>query len=194
MAFKPSSKRKMAPKTPEANLTPIMNLMVVLIPMLLAVAQYVQVSLLDYQPPPAEELADEAPASSEKRLDLVVNVLPTGFEVSTFGATRGKDYRFIKLQRNKEHDIAALSRTLRRIRDDVVGAPIDTVTETDPVSGVEYRRQVWKYADADVVSIAARGGTPWQLVVRVMDATRSWTDSTGVKHNLFPLPRLGQIQ
>lgn len=194
MAYRPSRKRKAVPKPPETNITPVMNLMVVLIPMLLAVAQYVQVSLLDYQPPPAEDLTTVQPAKQDHRLDLVVNVLPKGFEVSTFGATRGRNYRFIGLTKQKEHDLAALGRELRRIREDVVGAPVDTVTDTDPVTGETFLRPEWKYSDAGVVSIAARGGTSWQLVVRVMDASRAWTDSAGVEHDLFPLPRLGQIQ
>ena len=192
MAYRPSRKRKVVPAQPEVNITPIMNLMVVLIPMLLAVAQYVQVSLLEYQPPPGEILADSGGVQA-KRLDLVVNLLPGGFEVSMFGATSGKNYRFIPKQ-NKEYDLGALGNYLRNIQKNQVGTPIDTVSEVDPVTGTPYRRPIFRYEDAEVVSIAARGGTAWQDVVRVMDTARSYEDEEGVIHPLFPIPRLGQIQ
>ena len=192
MAYRPSSKRKAVPASPQINVTPVMNLMVVLIPMLLAVAQYVQVSLLDYQPPPEEVFSDSG-AVAEKRLDLVINVLPNGYEVSLFGETSGENYRFFARQ-GERYDLEGLSLYLRDIRSRLVGAPLDTVIEIDQVSGTPYRRPVWKYSDAEVVSIAAQGGTPLQEVVRVMDASRSYKDETGVLHTLFPIPRLGQIQ
>lgn len=192
MAYRPSRKRKSVTIEPELNITPVMNLMVVLIPMLLAVAQFVQVSLLEYQPPPAEAAADSG-GVEEQRLDLVVNVLPRGYEVSLFGATSGDDYRFIGKMEG-DYNIRALQDHLKRVHESRVGMPKDTVSEVDPVTGVSYRRPVWDYVDAEVVSIAARGGTPFQEVVRVMDAARSWMDTDGVIHPLFPIPRLGQIQ
>lgn len=51
MAFKPSDKKKRAPESIEPNITPIMNLMVVLIPMLLSAARLTELSLLEYLPP-----------------------------------------------------------------------------------------------------------------------------------------------
>ncbi|MCB2199407.1 biopolymer transporter ExbD [bacterium] len=192
MAYRPSRKRKVVTIEPELNITPIMNLMVVLIPMLLAVAQFVQVSLLEYQPPPSEVAADSG-TSEEKRLDLVVNVLPRGYEVSLFGATSGKDYRFIG-KKGGDYNIQELQDHLKRLHQNRVGVAIDTVSEVDPVTGTSYRRPIWEYVDAEVVSIAARGGTPFQEVVRVIDAARSWMDEEGVVHPLFPIPRLGQIQ
>ena len=192
MAYRPSRKRKVVLIEPELNITPIMNLMVVLIPMLLAVAQFVQVSLLEYQPPPAE-IAAESSTVEEKRLDLVVNVLPKGYEVSLFGATSGTNYRFIS-KKEGDYNVQALQEHLKQVHETRVGVPIDTVAEVDPITGISYQRPVWEYVDAEVVSIAARGGTPFQEVVRVMDAARSWTGSDGIVHPLFPIPRLGQIQ
>lgn len=192
MAYRPSRKRKAVTIQPELDVTPIMNLMVVLIPMLLAVAQFVQVSLLDYQPPPGEVQVDSS-GTEIKRLDLVINVLPKGYEVSLFGATSGRNYRFIR-KADGDYNLAALQQYLKTIHEKQVGAPKDTITDVDPVTGVSYRRPVWEFVDAEVVSIAARGGTPWQEVVRVMDASRSWEDEMGVLHPLFPIPRLGQIQ
>ena len=196
MAFRPSRKRKSTQQTVELNFTPVMNLVVVLIPLLLSVAQFVNVSLLDYQPPPAESPANAGPDSHDlrERLDLVINVVPSGFEVSLFGATSGRNFKRIPLTRSGVHNIDALQAELLRIRRDIVGSPIDTVEETDPVSGTAVRRPVFRFPDAEVVNVAAKGNTPWQVVVSVMDAARSYTDDRGRRHPLFTLPRLGQIQ
>jgi len=192
VAYRPSRKRKAVQPSPEINVTPIMNLMVVLIPMLLAVAQFVRISLIEYQPPPAEShLGGEG--SAEKRLDLVLNVLPDGFEISCFGATRGEHYRYLP-KRDTAYDFAGLGRELQRIRREIVGEPVDSVSEFDPVTGEVWRRPVFTLPDAEVISIAARGGTDWEMVVRVMDTARSYTDAEGRPHPLFPIPRLGQIQ
>jgi len=195
MAFRPSRKRKATQITPETNITPVMNLVVVLIPMLLAVAQFVNVSLLDYQPPPAEDLASANDSRDlGDQLELVVNVLPDGFEVSLFGATRGRNFRRIGLTESGVHDLDALHAELVRVRETVVGQPVDTVQETDPLSGLPVMRPVFRYSDADVVNVAARGNTPWQVVVSVMDAARNYTDESGRVRPLFAMPRLGQIQ
>lgn len=196
MAYRPSRKRKAPPTTPETNITPVMNLVVVLIPMLLAVAQFVSVGLIDYQPPPAEDLQGVESGltpDGRERLELVVNVLPEGFEVSLFGATSGRNFRVIGLE-DGQPDLAALNRELVRIRRDVVGAPLDTVFEVDPATGRSVPTPRFRFPDAEVVNISARGNTSWQLIVSVMDAARSYTDANGRSRPLFALPRLGQIQ
>lgn len=200
MAYRPSRKRKHAPQSPQPDVTPVMNLVVVLIPLLLSVAQFVRVSLIDYVPPPAEDVSavsEEGPdgeRGEEQRLDLVVNVLPEGFEVSRFGATRGEHFTRIPLTGGGAHDLERLHDTLVRIKRQVVGAPRDTVAEVDPVSGLVVQRPVFRYVDAQLVSISARGGTDWELVVKVMDAAREYRTEQGVVRPLFPVPRLGQIQ
>jgi len=196
VAYRPSRKRKVTPPGAEINFTPVMNLVVVLIPLLLSVAQFVNVSLLDYQPPPAESLANASPDSRDlrERLELVVNVVSDGFEISLFGATSGRNFKRIPLTRSGAHNIDALQAELVRIRRDIVGSPIDTVEEADPMTGMPVRRPVYRFPDADVLNVAASGDTPWQLVVSVMDAARSYTDDAGRSHPLFALPRLGQIQ
>ncbi|MFH0883033.1 MAG: hypothetical protein V2A56_08605 [bacterium] len=196
MAYRPSRKRKTTQPGVETNITPVMNLVVVLIPLLLSVAQFVNVSLLDYQPPPAEDLANAEPDSRDlrERLELVINVVPNGFEVSLFGATSGRNFKRIPLTSRGVHDIETLRLELVRIRRDIIGSPIDTVEEVDPVTGMPLRRPVYRFPDAEVVNVAAKGNTPWQLVVSVMDAARSYTDERGSRHPLFALPRLGQIQ
>ncbi len=171
-----------------------MNLMVVLIPMLLAVSQFVQISRLDYQPPPAENIAElEADGNGEERLDLVVNVLESGFEVSLFGETAGRNYKKINFK-DGEYNFNRLSSELIRIKKDIVGAPIDSLIKIDDVSGLKYYEIHYKYVDGEAVSIAAKGNTDWQLIVRVMDICREYKDESGGTVNLFPQSRLGQIQ
>ena len=51
----PSKRRSVSGKIPEPDLTPIMSLMVVLIPVLLSVAKLTDLALLEYKPPLAAE-------------------------------------------------------------------------------------------------------------------------------------------
>ena len=92
----PSLRRSRPQGTTELNLTPIMNLMVVLIPLLLSVAEFTKLALLEYMPPAeaAEDAGgggedqDENSADEEKEtyLRLLVNLADNRvIQVSMFG-------------------------------------------------------------------------------------------------------------
>ncbi len=77
-ANKPSDRRKQDEGGTDLNLTPIMNLMVVLIPMLIQVAVFTKLALLQYLPPAEAEQSSSSgggpePTDTEdqpKNLDL----------------------------------------------------------------------------------------------------------------------------
>jgi len=81
VAFKPSDKRKREEEDLDLNITPIMNLMVVLIPLLLSAAKFTQLALLEYLPPAEAASSESAPpgetkggAGEEISLNLLVNL------------------------------------------------------------------------------------------------------------------------
>ena len=71
MAYRPSFRRSSSQEDVETNLTPVMNLMVVLIPLLLSSAQFIKIGVIDLNLPPAvgaQGAAVEAPKEIEKKL------------------------------------------------------------------------------------------------------------------------------
>ncbi|MBZ0263244.1 hypothetical protein K8I28_01135 [bacterium] len=200
MAFKPSQRRKAPDETVEPNITPIMNLMVVLIPMLLSVAQFVQLSLLEYTPPPAEQILDGEGGEGEgggevQNLDLLLNIAEGGFEVSVFNETKGDNFKEIPLLPDGTYDFEALHREMLRIKTDIVGPPVRVEEQADTTSQQVSRLEIFKYADANRIKISAQSQLPWQVLVQVLDETRNYRDpETRMPHPLFPLPLLGQIQ
>ncbi|HHE47008.1 MAG TPA: hypothetical protein ENL08_04830, partial [Bacteroidetes bacterium] len=129
MAFKPSDKRKAPDPQVNPDVTPVMNLMVVLIPLLLNVASFVQLGLLEYSPPLIEEAApsDELGGGessqepgAEAKLNLTLNITFDGFEISMFGATSGDDFITIPKLPDGHYDLDSLHKELIRIREEVI--------------------------------------------------------------------------
>lgn len=200
MAFKPSAKRKASKDQIEPEILPIMNLVIVLIPMLLSVAQFVQVALLEYAPPPIADTGgggegggggDNSPTAT---LNLLLNISDTGFEVSSFGATSGENFRAVPRKPDGSYDYTALHTEFVRIRQQVIGKPLSSQEVTDPVTGKTGVENVFKYSDAEMVKITAKGDIPWQVLVKVLDSARDFTDDDGLTKPLFQQPIMGQIQ
>ncbi|MBD3165849.1 hypothetical protein GF324_04580 [bacterium] len=206
---------------------PIMNLMVVLIPMLLSLTQFIQLALMQYNPPPVEEVGegddsdsgDGGSSDAPAKLDLLLNITEEGFELSMFGKTKGDDFVAIPKvpltiqgqtatgpdgQPMMVFDYDKLHEELVRVRKEVIGDPIHEEEITDPETGEISVKQVFKYEDAQQINIAAKGDTPWQVLVSVLDELRTYKVDSGVTNPsgepvmvdrpLFPVPRLGQLQ
>ncbi len=203
MAFKPSLKRKAVTQNVEPNILPIMNLIVVLVPMLLSVAEFVHLSLLVYLPPPVEDVAEsegegsggEQGGGEAMELNLLLNANDSGFEISLFGETKGDNFKMINKLPDGEYDFDALHEELVRVKKEVVGAPIRTEESIDSKTGKKVLLEVFKYSDAQRIKISARGDLPWQVLVKIIDSARDYKEEDSpIKKPLFPTPMLGQIQ
>jgi len=201
MAFKPSLKKKRTLIEAEANLTPVMNLICVLIPILLGSAKFVDLALLEYTPPLIQETGAEVGGGSgagggyvNALLELRVNVTYGALEVSIFNATTGENYAAIPKQPDGTYDYEGLRQKLVDIKQRVVGQPISRSQQQNPLSGKMEIVEQYKYSDADQVRISAEGDIPLQTIIRVLDACREYRASEGIYHPLFPSPALGQIQ
>lgn len=205
MAYKPSDKRKQPPSTIEPDVTPIMNLMVVLIPLLLSVAEFVKLALLEYSPPPIEDIGAQGEGEGggeggeeQTNLNLMLNITENEFQVSVFGATKeGENFKKIpKVGEGPfEYDYDGLHEELVRIRKEVIGEPIGEQEEgVDPETGLPIIGYTWKYNDAETMRITAKGDIPWQVVVGCLDASRDYVDEKGEEKPLFGNPVMGQVQ
>lgn len=200
MAFRPSLKKKRPFEEAEANITPVMNLMCVLIPMLLSAAKFVDLALLEYLPPVLQE-TDESTGgdagqggTSGELLELRVNIAYDALEVSIFNAVEGENFSTVPLKTDGTYDFTGFRTKLVDIKERIVGLPVSESQMINPETGQMEIFNVYKYADADQIRISAEGDIPLQVLIRVLDYSREYRNLEGVFKPLFPLPALGQFQ
>lgn len=201
-AFRPSERKRRDPEEIELNVTPIMNLVVVLIPLLLQAVVMVKLGIIDYEPPELmtvapedmEEGSGEGGGEMAQLLELKVNVNDSSFEVSIFNADAGEGYWKIPLLPDGEYDFARLQEVLYEVKSEKVGPPIRTETVIDTIDGklIPEVKEIFKMEDADVVRISAVPNIGYQTIISVLDATRETTVEGEIKF-LFPNQVLGYI-
>lgn len=174
MAFRPSlrSSRTFAEQV-EINLFPVMNLMVVLIPLLLSTVTFVRIGVIQLDLPPASLVpARETagmPREEARTLDLSITITDEGFYLaSALGVLRGRDGGPSIPKRQvadggEVYDYEGLSRELLRIK----------------------RRVEGRFTDDQRVIIQAEPGVRYQVVISTMDAARS-CEEDGRTVSLFP--------
>ncbi len=184
MAIKPSLKkektgnyrRRVQPLT-EPNLMPIMNLIVVLIPLILVTSKLINLSILQYLPPPSEGIGASVLPQEEAQQELPVLALRVNLA----------DYRFLIGYQVVDHDTSfeiaptetgrydfkELSRQLFTIKQNIVGDPP-------------------RYRDHEEIMISAVANTDFQTIVSTMDHARNiWVGDH--RETLFSFPVLGQL-
>jgi len=169
MAFRPSRRSSRTAEEIEINMTPVMNLMVVLIPLLLSSAQYIKIGVIDLNLPPAVGTSVSqlgAPRETEKKLDLAVTITDQGFYISSSLAVwKSVDGQgpTIPLNQRHEYDFQQLSRKLFEIK----------------------RKALKRFSDTEKIVIQAEPQINYQLLVSTLDAARS-ISIDGRTYTLFP--------
>ena len=169
MAFRPSKRSSNAADEVEINMTPVMNLMVVLIPLLLSSAQYIKIGVIDLNLPPAVGTSVsqlEAPKETERKLDLAVTITNNGFFISSsLAILKNVDGvgPTIPLGENGHYNFQQLSMKLYEIKKKALGS----------------------FSDTEKIVVQAEPQINYQLLVNTLDAARSVTveDKT---YTLFP--------
>jgi biopolymer transport protein ExbD len=157
MAFRPSLRRSSDPEEIEVNLTPVMNLMVVLIPLLLTSAQFIKIGVIDLNLPPAVgsvSSAAEAPKETEKKLDLAITITDEGFFISSsLAILKGDNEKSPSIPKSEtgEYNFEELSDKLFEIKKKALG----------------------KFSDIDKIVIQAEPEINYQILVSSMDAARN---------------------
>ncbi len=167
MAYKPSLRGTRISSDPvEPNMAPIMNLMVVLIPLLLTSAQLIKISVIELNLPPAKgasAVEENKPKEKELKLDLAVTITNKGFYLSSSTAIlKTGDGPSIPLN-NGEYDYAMLAEKLFEIKKKAAG----------------------RFKDNNSVIIQAEPNIAYQTLVSTMDASRL-IKMNGEKMSLFP--------
>lgn len=156
MAYRPSFRRTYAGSSAEPDLTPIMNLMVVLIPLLLTSAEFIKIGIIELNLPPAAgpvQTSLQQPQEKKLTLDLTVSITERGFYVSSaLAVLRGQQGEpTIPLLPDGSYDFDGLSQKLLEIKE----------------------KAAEKYPDLENVIIQAEPNLHYQILVSTMDAARS---------------------
>lgn len=178
MAFKPSKKSKKEIRVDELELTPIMNLMVMLIPFMLLSVEFIRLTIIESTAPevsdPSEMVAQQDPQEEEqqKALDLTVFITKEGFTLAASigvvsnqeeGAEAGPTIPL----KDGVYDYAKLTEMLVDIRDKV-----------DEMADIDEKK---KYS----VILMPYDELLYSDLVQTMDATRE-TTIDGKRKWLFP--------
>jgi len=86
-----------------------------------------------------------------------------------------------------------LKDSLWSIKQREVGEPIGTETVQDEVTGEMKEKPKYRVKDGEEVSITAVGITPFQTIIQLMDACRTY-EVKGELRTLFPITLLKQFQ
>lgn len=119
MAFQPSKRKDKALSSlieaHDIDVTPLMNMMVILIPFLISMAVFTQIASINFSLPPAmaegEAPPGEAPKEETGKIDISVAITDKGFTITGTGQV----LPIIPKQGDK-YDLEALNRMMRAIK------------------------------------------------------------------------------
>jgi len=184
MAYKPSLRRSQKLEPMSLDIRPVMNLMVVLIPLLLAGSVFTKLAIKQLNLPPKSAGGgggeEEKPAEIEKRLGLSVIISKRGFFIASRSGFLQADERkkeedvepSISLDEEGRYNFEALQAKLIEIKQKVI--------ETD-------------YSDKKSIIITAEADVAYKFLIKTMDFVTIYTDKEGNEQELFPQVIIGQV-
>jgi len=180
MAYKPSLRRKSADLDLDLDIKPVMNLMVVLIPLLLAGAEFVKLSVIEINLPPQSQGgtgSDEQKPDREieKRLNLSIAITKSGFTISSPSSVlpgESDEGPTIPIADDNTFNYEKLKEKLIEIKKLIL---------TDD------------YKDKESAIITASADIEYQVIIDVIDAIQSYEDEEGNLQLLFPQVNFGKV-
>ena len=181
MAYKPSMRRSGTPADIELDITPVMNLMFVLIPLLLLGVEMVKLSIIEIDLPPASagggKGADDKNPEKEKqkKLGLKILVTPEGISLATASAIMsGEDGEgpTVPVISGNEHNYDLLKEKLIEVKKAIKDKG---------------------FKDENIAIISAAKDIEYQIIVDVLDVIQKYKDDEGNIQPLFPQVNFGQV-
>lgn len=181
MAFKPSMRSSNRIKEIPLDIRPVMNLMVVLIPILLYSSEFVKLSIRELNLPPATTGvggAEDKPQEELKRLQLTVIVAREGFYIGnksgylTGDTDAGTSEPAIPLNDAGEYDFVALQEQLKEFKTKI---------------------EDQEFVDENSVIISAGANIEYRHIIKTIDFVTMWENERGDQFELFPQVNIGQI-
>lgn len=175
MAYKPSLRRKSDDIDMELDIRPVMNLMVVLIPLLIAGAEWVKLGIIEINVPPAKSA--EGPGAGEnqneqkekaKKLGLTIAVSETGITIGNAGmilaGEEGEGPTIAKAE-DGSYDYAKFREKLIEIKKKVLGKG---------------------FVDENRAVLTASADIEYQVIISIMDNLQTYQDNEDQIQSLFP--------
>lgn len=184
MAYKPSLRRTQKIEEMKLDIRPVMNLMVVLIPLLLAGSVWTKLAIKQLNLPPktvGEGMGElDKPMEIQKRLGLNIIISREGFYVGSASGflQEGKQSRSegapptIPLKTDGDLDFDMLQSKLIEIK--------GRILETD-------------FSDKNAIILTAEADIPYKHVIKTMDNITVYVDQDGAMQELFPQIIIGQV-
>ncbi len=176
MAYEPSKRRKSEELQMDLDIRPVMNLMVVLIPLLIASAEFVKLNMIEINlPPPKTSVGNQQTnqdlnkdKEQEKLLKLKLIISDQGITIGNeFGILRdeGDQGPTVKKLPNGDYDLETLKKKLIELKKKIVGQG---------------------FADENRVILAAEPQIQYQVIIKIMDTIQTYVDENNVMQPLFP--------
>jgi biopolymer transport protein ExbD len=182
MAFKPSMRRLSQSLEMDLDIRPVMNLMVVLIPLLLAGTEMVRLSIIEINLPPTQaggggssDEVQKPEKEQEQRLGLKIAITKSGFSIASASAVlAGEEGEgpTVPVNENGDYDFKKLREKLIEIK--------KAVKNKD-------------FKDKDSAIITASADIKYQIIIDVLDAIYSYIDDERNVRPLFPQINFGQV-
>ncbi len=179
MAFKPSARSHNKVKEIPLDIRPVMNLMVVLIPILLYSAEFVKLAIRELNLPPAAaggQNTDEL-KEKEKRFQLTIIISKQGFYIGNkagylTGEADTQAEPAIPVLEDGSYDYLALVDQLKEIKEAIKDQG---------------------FVDAKSVIISAEAQVEYKHIVKIIDRVTVLEDEQGNMQELFPQINIGQV-
>jgi len=181
MAFKPSQRSHNKYKEIPLDIRPVLNLMVVLIPVLLYSAEFVKLSIRELNLPPAGSSdkgnQDNELAEQEKRFQLTVIISKRGFYIGnqagylTGEANTAADPA-ISILEDGSYDYNKLKEQLIEIKDKIKDQG---------------------FVDEKSIIISAEADIEYKHIIKLMDYISLYEDAEGNQQELFPQINIGTV-
>ncbi len=183
MAYKPSMRSKAEALDMELDIRPVMNLMVVLIPLLIASAEWVKLGVVEINVPPAKgpsaggpgEMDENKVKEKEMKLGLKIAIAHDGITIGNASALlEGEQGEgpTVPLTAEGKYDFDLLKKKLIEIKKKIKGKG---------------------FKDEDRVVLTASADIEYQTIITVMDYVQTYEEDNGDILPLFPQVNFGSI-
>jgi len=178
MAYKPSARRSEDSLIMDLDIRPVMNLMVVLIPLLLLGAQWVKLGAIEINTPPTKSVGGDAQNNeqkdkkeTDKKIGLKIAITHDGITIGNAAGLLSSEKAAddggptIPLLPDGSYDYTALKAKLIEIKGKIAGKG---------------------YKDENRAVISGGKGVKYQVIIDVIDKIQSYPDDKGIEKPLFP--------
>ncbi|GAB4368562.1 MAG: hypothetical protein Kow0042_09790 [Calditrichia bacterium] len=185
MAYKPSLRRSQRVEEMRLDIRPVMNLMVVLIPLLLAGSVFTKLAIKQLNLPPKSGggmgAETEKPVEVEKRLGLNIIISKQGFYIGSRSGFLASDQTSareegapptVPLTEDGRYDYEQLRTKLIEIK--------NKIEPTD-------------FSDKNAIILTAEADIAYKFLIKTMDYVTAFVDEEGNSRDLFPQIIIGQV-